>query len=104
MDGNMQYNTQNMQQPKVPQQTPGFTKWIIISVVQMSCCCQISGLISLIMVILADSDFKKGLYNDYTSKMKIAKIVTIIGVGTAFIVSIAYLGLVGLDMILTLVE
>ena len=103
MDGNMQGNMQgNMYQPNIPQKTPDFTKWIIISVAQMACCCQITGILCLVMTILADSDFKKGLYNEYNNKMKTVKIATIIGVIVGFIVSVAYLGLVGLDLFLEL--
>lgn len=110
MEGSTQGNMQNnmYQQNKetfgqnVSQKAPDFTKWIIISVFQMACCCQITGILSLVMVILADSDFKKGLYTEYASKMKTAKIASVVGIILGFIVSVLYISSIGLDFILNM--
>lgn len=65
---------------------PLFTKWLIISILQFLCCNNITGLISLILTIIADSDFKKGMMAEYESKMKGAKIATIIGLITGLLI------------------
>ena len=59
---------------------PAFVTWLTLSILQLLCCNQITGIISLIFTILADSDFKRGMMTEYNSKMKGAKIATIIGI------------------------
>ena len=82
------YNGQNpyngvdpMQSYGMPVQpkNPLFTKWLIISILQFFCCNNITGIISLVLTIIADSDFKKGMFAEYESKMRGAKIASIVG-------------------------
>ena len=58
---------------------PDFTKRIILSIVQLLCCCQITGIISLVFFILANNSYKAGIDEDYNAKCKIAKTSQIIG-------------------------
>ena len=71
-NGFNQYN-----QPQ--QQNPTFTKDLIFSIFQLLCCCQITGILSLIFVILANTAFKQGNYMEYQAKTKTAKTTRIIG-------------------------
>ena len=78
---------------------PGFTKWLIISILQMMCCNQLTGIICLVMVLMADSDFKRGIMADYQGKMKTVKILTAIGVIFSFIIIVLYMILIGFSII-----
>ena len=81
-------NGQPMYNQAIPPKNPSLTTWLIISILQIFCCNNITGIISLIFTILADSDFKKGLIAEYDSKMKAAKIATIVGVISGVIIAI----------------
>lgn len=58
---------------------PDFTKTLILSIVQMLCCCQITGIIALIFTIIANSAFKSGNMNEYYTKQKSAKTALKVG-------------------------
>lgn len=61
------------------QQNPTFVKDLVLSIFQICCCCQITGVLSLIFVILANSAFKQGNMIDYQAGTKRAKTTRIIG-------------------------
>ena len=71
------YYNQGMNQ--MTQSTPEFTKYLILSIIQLLCCCQITGIIALVFTILANSSFKIGNLVDYQSKIKSAKTVLTVG-------------------------
>jgi len=54
--------------------------YIILSILSLFCCNQITGIISLIFSIMASSDYKRGDYKDAQEKWKICKITLLIGV------------------------
>lgn len=101
MDGNNQqfneFGQPFVQAPKTS--APGFTKWLIISIMQMMCCNQLTGIVCLILVLIADSDFKRGMFADYQGKMKTVKILTAIGVIFTFVILALYMVLVGFSII-----
>ena len=83
------YYNQNMNQ--MNQKTPGFTKYLILSILQTLCCCQITGIIAFVFTLFANSAFKKGDMMDYQSKLKGARTSLIVGlvigvIATIFIV------------------
>lgn len=56
------------------------TFWIIIGVIQMLCCNQISGIITIIFAALASSDYTHGDIPNYLTRIRCAKIATIAGI------------------------
>lgn len=85
------------------QSTPGFTKYLILSILQMLCCCQITGIIALVFTILANSAFKIGNLAEYQSKIKGAKTTLIVGLIVAAVIYIifiiVYLGAFGIALL-----
>lgn len=66
-------NMGGMNIPSYNQQMQGpsdtdFTKNLILSVVQLMCCCQVTGIVALIMCILSNTAYKQGNMADYTAK------------------------------------
>lgn len=57
-----------------------YIPWLIAGIVQLMCCNQITGIITIMLSFLANEDYIKGRIDDYKSKIKCAKIATIIGV------------------------
>ena len=55
--------------------------YIILSIVSLFFCNQIAGIISLILSILASSDYNKGDYKSAEEKWRISKITLLIGLG-----------------------
>lgn len=87
-----QQNTQSYN--TVPaQNSPDFTLWLVLGIIQicMICCCNclslITGTITVVLVILANNSYKAGNLADHDSKIKIAKIVNLVGWGL-FVVNI----------------
>ena len=80
------YYNQNMNQ--MNQKTPGFTKYLILSILQTLCCCQITGIIALVFTLFANSAFKKGDIADYQYKIKGARTSLIIGLVIGILVTI----------------
>ena len=78
------YGQQNSQQTQ-NSNAPDYMTIVILSVLQIVtiCCCIpstfITGIISLVSIISANSDFKNGNYIAYQSKSKTAKITNITG-------------------------
>lgn len=85
------------------QSTPEFTKYLVLSIVQMMCCCQITGIIALVFTILSNSAFKIGNIEDYQSKIKAAKttliVGCIIGVIAYIIMIIVYMAIFGMALL-----
>lgn len=79
--------------------TPGFVLWLVVSIAQMMCCNQITGLICIVLTILADSDFKKGVYGEYNSKMRLVKILTVVGVVIGLAVLVVWFLLMGISIL-----
>lgn len=102
------YYNQGMGQPNPapqinPQSAPEFTKYLVLSIIQLLCCNQITGIVALVFTILANSAFKIGNILDYQSKIKGAKTTLLIGwiVGILLYVFIfvIYVGAFGLVML-----
>ena len=68
---------------------PTFVKDLILSIVQLLCCCQITGILSLVFVIMANGDFKQGNMMGYQAGTKRAKTTRIVGWILGAVVSIA---------------
>ncbi len=72
-------------QAEMPQQSaaqgaaPNTTLWIILSVVELLCCCQLGGIVALIFSILGHVAVGKGDLADAEQKLEIAKIAIIAG-------------------------
>ena len=90
---------QEVFQPAVPAERPNTVRWIILSVVELFTCCQLTGIIGLIFSIIAHVSAEKENYEDANKKIKIAKTALIIGaifgaIVVAFFVAVFVLGLV----------
>ena len=68
---------------------PEYGKNLGLSIFQMICCCQVTGLIALVVTLIANSDYRAGKMDDYESKMKNANIALIAGWIIGAIVTIA---------------
>lgn len=70
---------------------PDYMLWLILGIVQICtlCCCNctapITGIITVILVVMGNTSYKQGNLMDYQSKMKIAKIVCGVGFGLMII-------------------
>lgn len=70
---------------------PDYMLWLILGIVQICtlCCCNctapITGIITVILVVMGNTSYKQGNLADYQSKMKIAKIVCGVGFGLMLI-------------------
>jgi len=56
------------------------TMWIIFGVLQLACCNQITGVLTIVFASIANGDFTKGDTESYLNNIKLAKLFTIIGV------------------------
>lgn len=52
------------------QNAPEYGKNLGLSIFQMICCCQVTGLIALVVTLIANSDYRTGKMDDYEKKMK----------------------------------
>ena len=59
------------------QNAPEYGKNLGLSIFQMICCCQVTGLIALVVTLIANSDYRTGKMDDYEKKMKNANIALI---------------------------
>ena len=83
-------NKQAMDQPqRVSDSHPKFTSMLILAILELLCCNQLTGIIALILIIIGDSDWKSGRPIDADGKFKGAKIALIIGVVLGLIAYIA---------------
>ena len=65
---------------------PGFTATLICSILELVCCCNlICGILGIVFCVMANSAWKTGDANDAYKKLKVAKIVLIVGIVLAII-------------------
>lgn len=83
---------------------PWFTTWMVISIVEMLMCNLISGAITLVLILLGDSDYKQGKIAEAESKKKIATIVTIVGIIFSIIIYIVCIVIFILSISLTTIN
>lgn len=69
-------------------ETPGFVKYLILSILETLCCCQIAGIIGIVFTVLFNSAYKSGNIADFESKQKIAKVVLLIGLGIGIVANL----------------
>lgn len=79
MDNGYYNNGMNHTPNMNPQSAPEFTKNLTLSIVQLLCCNQITGVLAIIFTVLANSAFKMGNMIDYQSKNNAAKTTLRIG-------------------------
>lgn len=82
-------NQQQFQQQTVPN-APDFIMLLILSIASTLCCCLPAGAVSLVFTLMANSDFKSGNIVGYTSKVKTAKVIMVIGVILTLLCSCIY--------------
>ena len=69
-----------------PQQSnPTFTKYLILSILELICCCPITGIIALVFTIMANSAFNSSNMNTYNQYTKYSKVSLIVGVVLAIL-------------------
>lgn len=73
-------NMNNPYNRPVQADAPWFIMWLVISIVQALTCNTLTGIISVVLIVLGNQDYKNGLVAKAEQKKKIAMIVTIIGV------------------------
>lgn len=101
MDGD--FNQQNNFQQQFNNVTDEkFTKWLVAGILQLMCCNQITGILTIVMAILGNSDFKANRIADSNQKYNIAKIATIIGVIIGALIYLAVFAIYGLAFIASL--
>ena len=86
---NQQQFQQQFQQQTVPN-APDFIILLILSIASTLCCCLPAGTVSLVFTLMANSDFKSGNIAGYTSKVKTAKVMMVIGVILTLLCSCIY--------------
>ena len=69
-------------------ETPGFVKYLILSILETLCCSWIPGVIGIIFTVLFNSAYKSGNIADYKSKKKIAKVALWIGLALGLVVNL----------------
>ena len=77
------------------QQKNNFGLMLGLSIAEMLCCFQITGIIGIVLSILANTAYKNGDYEDYASKAKITKIVLIVGLVLGLLANILVFVLYG---------
>ena len=92
------------EQPYVPIEKPNTVLWIVLSVIELLSCCQITGIISLIFSILGHIAAEKGDFAEASKKLKTAKISFWIGLGLGVLFIIAYAVLMVLGVAAGLTE
>lgn len=86
------------------QPNPTFTKDLVFSIIQLLCCNQITGVISLVFVILANSAFRVGNVADYQAKTKAAKVSRIIGWILGVLIYIFVIAVYGLVIVAAIAD
>ena len=84
------YNSSSYHEP-VPEKNPKFTKYLIFSILEILLFSWIPGVLGLIFTLMADSDFKNGNLEGYTTKMNYAKIALIVGLILGIAVIMGYI-------------
>ncbi len=77
--------------PAITEEKPNTVLWIVLSAVEMLMCCQISGVISLILSILGHVDADKGNLAEANKKIKYAKLSFWLGLALTVIFLVIYL-------------
>ena len=103
---NMNNGTNNYgYQPNMPVgSAPEFTKYLILSILEMVCCCQITGIIGIVFVVMANSAFKMGNMMDYQVKIKNVKTTLLVGLIIGIICNIAVFGIYGASFMVSLMD
>ena len=100
---NMNYSQNNYSMNnQIQGSTPGFTKYLTLSILQLACCSQVPGIIALVFTILFNSAYKRGDMTDYESKKKNAKIALIIGLVIGVLANIVIMGIYGVSLMATI--
>lgn len=81
-------NGYQTQQPMNNGKVPKFVMWLVFGIIQVLCCNQITGVLTIVFDCLARNAYKAGNFADYYSKLKVCKIATIIGVIIGIVVNI----------------
>ena len=87
MDENM---VQNESQQGQVQNAPAFVTLLVLSILSTCCCNTITGIAGIILIVLANQDYKAGNIEAYESKKKITTIVLIVGLVLSIIVLALY--------------
>jgi len=69
------------------------TKYIIWGVIQIICCNQITGIATLILALLANSDYAKGEMESHNNKIHTCKILTWVGIITGAFLMLLIFGI-----------
>lgn len=85
---NMNYN-QQMNQPLQNPKAPWFVTYLILSILELFCCNQITGVIALVFIIMGNSAYQAGQMLDAENKRKTAKLSLIIGLILGILIYIA---------------
>jgi len=88
---NSQFNMQNNQGQQFNNQMQNngsskFTFYLIMGILQLLCCNQITGIITIIFASIANTDFNKGDMISYKQRINACKWATIIGVALGIII------------------
>ena len=85
MYNNQQMYNNNMGTQPTGMNAPDYMLWLILGVIQiiLICCCNlfsfIMGILTVVFVIAANNQYKMGNMLGYQSKIKVAKIINIVG-------------------------
>ena len=100
MGNNMNGYNQNMPVGSAPE----FTKYLILSIVEMICCCQITGIIGIVFAVMANSAFKIGNMMDYQAKIKNTKTTLLIGLAIGIVCNLLLVLVYGLSFMAGIME
>lgn len=68
---------------------PQFVTLLVLSILETCCCNCLTGIAGIILVILANSAYKHGDFENYESKRKICSIILIVGAILSVVINIA---------------
>lgn len=68
--------------------------WLVESILCTVFCCQIFGIIGLIMAILAENSYSRGNYIDAANKSRLARNWTLAGLISSIVIAVVYLGII----------
>lgn len=78
--------------------------YIILGILQLMCCNQITGIMTIIFSALANTDYVNGNIKEYLNKIKTARIASIIGVALGIIFFILLFVFYGFIILAALLE
>ena len=73
---------------------PTFTKYLILSILELFCCCQITGIIALVFTCIADSAWGNDMFK-YEQDTKRAKTTLIIGLAIGVVSNLVLVFMMG---------